>query len=193
MDRAGARSPLEAGFTPSWSTQPQIELLGYLRANGFRTWIVTGGGQDFVRAYAQRVYGVPREQVVGTAGGVRYAYGADGKPALIKEPRLLLNDDHAGKPEGIHLMIGRRPRFAFGNSDGDREMCEYTTAGEGARLAMLLLHDDADREYAYGPAEGLPATKVGAFPQALHDEAIAKGRTVVSMKKDWNRVFAFAN
>ena len=153
---------------------PQIELLGYLRANGFRTCIVTGGGQDFVRAYADRVYGIPREQVVGSAGGVRFEYDADGKPALIKEPKLLLNDDKAGKPEGIHLVIGRRPRFAFGNSDGDREMCEYTTAGEGARLAMLLLHDDADREYAYGPAQGLPATQIGAFTQTLYDEAQQK-------------------
>jgi phosphoglycolate phosphatase-like HAD superfamily hydrolase len=171
--------------------QPQIELLGFLRANGFKTYIVTGGGQDFVRAYSDSVYGLPIERVVGTAGGVHYVYGPTGKPELIKEPKLLLNDNNAGKPQGIHLMIGRRPRFAFGNSTGDREMCEYTTAGEGARLAMLVLHDDADREYAYGPAQGLPATRVGIFTQALHDEAKAKGWTVVSMKNDWNRVFAF--
>ena len=96
---------------------PQIELLRFLRANGFKTFIVTGGGQDFVRAYAERVYGVPRDQVVGTAGAVKYQYDSDGRPVLIKEPKLLLNDDKAGKPEGIHLMIGRRPRFAFGNSE----------------------------------------------------------------------------
>lgn len=172
---------------------PQLELLRFLRANGYKTFIVTGGGQDFVRAYAERVYGVPPEQVVGTAGGVKYQYDAAGKPMLIKEPRLLLNDDNAGKPEGIHLMIGRRPLFAFGNSSGDRQMCEYTTAGEGARMAMLLLHDDGDREYAYGPARGLPDSHIGTFPQALDDEARTKGWTVVSMKKDWNRVFAWAN
>jgi phosphoglycolate phosphatase-like HAD superfamily hydrolase len=172
---------------------PQIELLRHLRANGYKTFIVTGGGQDFVRAYAESVYDIPPEQIVGTAGAVKYQYDAEGRPVLIKEPKLLLNDDKAGKPEGIHLMIGRRPRFAFGNSSGDREMCEYTTAGEGARLAMLLLHDDADREYAYGPAEGLPDSKVGPFPQTLYDEARDKGWIVVSMKKDWNRVFAWAN
>lgn len=172
---------------------PQLELLRFLRANGYKTYIVTGGGQDFVRAYAEPVYGIPPEQVVGTAGGVKYQIDADGKPVLIKEPKLLLNDDRAGKPEGIHLVIGRRPRFVFGNSAGDREMCEYTTAGNGARMAVLLLHDDGDREYAYGPARGLPDSRIGTFPQALDDEAQTKGWSVVSMKKDWNRVFAWAN
>ena len=103
----------------------------------------------------------------------------------------MLNDDHAGKPEGIHLMIGRRPYAAFGNSGGDREMLEYTTAGDGARLGILLLHDDAKREYAYGPAQGLPDTKVGTFTQALYDEAKSKGWIVISMKSDWKRIFAF--
>jgi haloacid dehalogenase-like hydrolase len=172
--------------------QPQIELLKYLRGHGFKTYIVTGGGQDFVRAYAERVYGVPPEQVIGSAGGVSYQYAADGRPVLIKEPKLLLNDNNAGKPEGIHLMIGRRPYFAFGNSTGDRQMLEYTTAGDGARLGMLVLHDDAEREYAYGPAQGLPDTKVGRFTQELYDEATRDGWFVVSMKKDWKRVFAFA-
>jgi phosphoglycolate phosphatase-like HAD superfamily hydrolase len=170
---------------------PQIELLAFLRANGFKTFIVTGGGQDFVRVYAERVYGIPPEQVVGTAGAVTYAYDKDGKPVLIKDPKLLLNDDNAGKPEGIHLEIGRRPHFAFGNSIGDRQMLEYTKAGEGARLAMLVLHDDAEREYAYGPAEGLPDTKVGTFTQALYDEAKKDGWFVISMKNDWKRIFAF--
>ena len=171
--------------------QPMLEVLQYLRRNGFRTYIVTGGGQDFVRVYSDRTYGVPPEQVVGTAGGTKFAYRQDGTPFLTKEPKLLLNDDKAGKPEGIHLMIGRRPRAAFGNSDGDREMLEYTGAGPGARLMMLLLHDDAKREYAYGPAQGLPEAKVGAFSQALYDEAKRKNWTVVSMKNDWKRVFAF--
>ncbi|WP_428552030.1 HAD family hydrolase [Roseiarcus sp.] len=170
--------------------EPQIELLKYLRSVGYRTYIVTGGGQDFVRVYAQRVYGVPPEQVVGSAGAVSYQYGAKG-PVLIKEPKLLLNDDNAGKPEGIHLMIGRRPYFAFGNSTGDRQMLEYTRAGAGARLAMLVLHDDGAREYAYGPAQGLPDTKVGRFTPELYDEAIKDGWIVVSMKNDWKRIFAF--
>jgi phosphoserine phosphatase len=170
---------------------PMQELLQYLRANGYKTWIVTGGGQDFVRQYSEKTYGVPPEQVVGTAGGTRYGYAKDGKPFLTKEPRLLLNDNNAGKPEGIHLMIGRRPTMAVGNSTGDQQMLEYTKAGSGARLAMLVLHDDARREYAYGPAQGLPATKVGTFTQALHDEAEKQGWTVVSMKNDWKRIFAF--
>jgi phosphoglycolate phosphatase-like HAD superfamily hydrolase len=171
---------------------PQIELLNYLRANGYKTYIVTGGGQDFVRAYSERTYGIPREQVIGTAGGLSYHYGADGRPELIKEPKLLLNDNFAGKPEGIHLIIGRRPHFAIGNSTGDQQMLEYTKAGERARLAMIVLHDDAEREYAYGPAQGLPDTKVGTFTQALYDEAKKDGWFVVSMKNDWKKIFAFA-
>ena len=170
---------------------PMQEVLKYLRASSYRTYIVTGGGQDFVRVYAEEVYGIPPEQVVGSAGGTVYGYGKDGKPFLTKEPRLLLNDDKAGKPQGIHLMIGRRPRAAFGNSIGDQQMLEYTKAGDGARLAMLLLHDDVKREYAYGPARGLPDTRVGAFPQALHDQAAAQGWIVISMKNDWRQVFAF--
>jgi phosphoglycolate phosphatase-like HAD superfamily hydrolase len=172
--------------------QPMQEVLQYLRDNGFRTYIVTGGGQDFVRVYSRRVYGIPPEQVVGTMGGTKFSYDRDGKPFLTKEPKLLLNDDNAGKPEGIHLMIGRRPRASFGNSVGDREMLEYTGAGGGARLTMLVLHDDAVREYAYGPARGLPDSKFGTFTAALDDEAKTKGWTVISMKNDWNRVFAFA-
>ncbi len=129
--------------------------------------------------------------MVGTAGGTKYGYGKDGKPFLTKEPKLLLNDNFAGKPEGIHLMIGRRPHAAFGNSTGDREMLEYTGAGDGARLMMLVLHDDALREYAYGPAEGLPATKVGTFTQALYDEAKKDGWVVISMQKDWQKIFSW--
>jgi phosphoserine phosphatase len=171
---------------------PMQEVLKYLRANGYKTYIVTGGGQDFVRVYAEQTYGIPPEQVVGSAGGTTYGYDASGKPVLTKEPKLLLNDDKAGKPEGIHLVIGRRPYAAFGNSAGDQQMLEYTKAGTGARLAMLVLHDDSVREYAYGPAQGLPDTKVGTFPQPLYDAAGKGGWIVISMKKDWKRVFAFA-
>jgi phosphoglycolate phosphatase-like HAD superfamily hydrolase len=172
---------------------PMQEVLKYLRANGYKTYIVTGGGQDFVRVYAEQTYGITPEQVVGTMGGTKYGYGKDGKPFLTKEPKMLLNDNNAGKPEGIHLMIGRRPYAAFGNSTGDKQMLEYTKAGDGARLSMIVLHDDAEREYAYGPAQGLPDTKVGTFTQALYDEAKKQGWTVISMKNDWKRVFAFEN
>ncbi len=189
---------LEVARNPRWKRpytdlvyQPMIEVLQYLRANGFNTYIVTGGGQDFVRVYSQRVYGIPPEQVVGTMGGTKFGYDKDGRPFLTKEPKLLLNNDHAGKPEGIHLMIGRRPRAAFGNSVGDREMLEYTGAGDGARLMMLVLHDDAKREYAYGPARGLADSKIGTFTSALDDEAKRDGWIVVSMKNDWKRIFAF--
>ena len=171
--------------------QPMQEVLSYLRANGFKTYIATGGGQDFVRVYSDRVYGIPPEQVVGTAGGTTYTYDADGKPILTKDPKLLLNDNDAGKPEGIHFMIGLRPVAAFGNSTGDQQMLEYTGAGEGLRLKMLVLHDDAVREYAYGPAEGLPDTKVGTFTQDLYDEAKKDGWVVISMKNDWKSIFAF--
>jgi len=189
---------LETAKDPRWKRPfteltylPMVELLKYLRANGYRTYIVTGGGQDFVREYAEKVYGIPPEQVVGTMGGTKYGYDKSGKPELIKEPKLLLNDDNAGKPEGIHLMIGRRPYLAFGNSVGDRQMLEYTKAGNGERLAMILLHDDGKREYEYGPAQGLPNTKVGTFTQALYDEAKKQGWVTVSMKNDWKRIFAF--
>ena len=171
--------------------QPMQEVLKYLRANGFKTYIVTGGGQDFVRQYAEKTYGIPPEQVVGSAGETKYDYDKDGKPFLTKEPKMLLNDNNAGKPEGIHLMIGRRPHIAFGNSTGDQQMLEYTKAGDGARLSLLVLHDDAEREYAYGPADGLPDTKVGTFTQALYDEAKKNGWTVISMKKDWKVIFSF--
>jgi len=195
---ADAKKWLTSAKDPRWKRpyteliyQPMLEVMQYLRANDFRTYIVTGGGQDFVRVYSQQVYGVPPEQVVGTATGTKFGYRKDGRPFLTKEPKLLLNDDNAGKPEGIHLMIGHRPYAAFGNSTGDRQMLEYTGAGNGARLMMLVLHDDAKREYAYGPAQGLPASRVGTFTQALYDEAKKKGWPVISMKSDWKRIFAF--
>ena len=172
---AEARKWLETAKHPRWNRpytemvyQPMLEVLSYLRNNAYKTYIVTGGGQDFVRVYAEKVYGIPPEQVIGTAGGTKYGYGKDGTPFLTKEPKLILNDNDAGKVEGIHLMIGRRPYAAFGNSTGDRQMLEWTGAGGGARLKMLVLHDDAAREYAYGPAAGLPDSKVGTFtPGAL--------------------------
>jgi hypothetical protein len=171
--------------------QPMQEVLKYFRANGYKTYIVTGGGQDFVRVYAEDVYGIPPEQLVGTMSGTSYGYDKDGKPFLTKDPKLLLNDNDAGKPEGIHLMIGRQPYAAFGNSTGDQQMLEYTKAGEGERLAMLVMHDDATREYAYGPAQGLPDSKVGTFTQALYDEAKSHGWIVISIRNDWKRIFAW--
>ena len=189
---------LETARHPRWQRpytelvyQPMLEVLRHLRDNGYKTYIVTGGGQDFVRIYSERVYGIPPEQVVGTAGATKFGYAKDGKPFLTKEPKLLLNDNNAGKPEGIHLMIGRRPQAAFGNSNGDREMLEWTGAGAGARLKMLVLHDDATREYAYGPAAGLPDTKVGALTAALYGEARKDGWSVISMRNDWKRIFPF--
>ena len=186
---------LENARDPRWKrpyTQltyaPMIEVLNFMRSRGFRTYIVTGGGQDFVRVYADKTYGIPPEQIVGTAGGTRYGYDGSGRPFLTKDPKLLLNDDNAGKPEGIHLMIGRRPYAAFGNSVGDRQMLEYTTAVAGERLGMLVLHDDGEREYAYGPAGGLPDTKVGTFPPSLFAEAKSQRWVVISMKNDWKRI-----
>jgi haloacid dehalogenase-like hydrolase len=170
---------------------PMQEVLAYLRANGYRTYIVTGGGQDFVRQYAEKVYGVPPEQLIGTAGATKFGYDKSGRPFLTKEPKVTLDDNNGGKAEGIHLMIGRRPYAAFGNTAGDQQMLEYTGAGGGVRLMMLVLHDDGVREYAYGPATGLPDTRVGTFSQKLYDEANAKGWTVISMKNDWKRIFAF--
>jgi hypothetical protein len=164
--------------------QPMLELMQYLRANGFKTYIVTGGGQEFVRAFAGQTYGVPPEQVVGSMGKVKYEYDKEGRPELIKLPEVLLVDDKTGKPEGINMVIGRRPEAAFGNSTGDQQMLEYTGAGNGVRLMMLVHHDDARREYAYG-AE----SKIGTFSDALMDEAKKKGWIVISMKDDWKTIF----
>jgi len=170
--------------------QPMLEVMEYLRANGFKTYIVTGGGQDFVRAYARRVYGVPREQVLGSSIATKYEY-ENGKPQLIRLPKLFFDCNFGGKAVGIERFIGKRPCAAFGNSTGDQQMLEYAGGGDGARLTMLVLHDDEQREYAYGPAQGLPDTKVGTFTQALYDEAKKDGWTAISMKNDWKRVFAF--
>jgi phosphoglycolate phosphatase-like HAD superfamily hydrolase len=164
--------------------QPMLELMQYLRKNQFKTFIVTGGGQEFVRAFAGQTYDVPPGQIVGSMGKVKYTYGKDGNPELIKLPEVLLVDDKAGKPEGINMVIGRRPQAAFGNSTGDQQMLEYTGAGDGARLMMLVHHDDAEREYAYG-AE----SKIGTFSDALMAEAKKKGWIVISMKNDWKTIF----
>ncbi len=137
------------------------------------------------------MYGIEREQVIGSAVATEFTYNQQGQGILMRPPKLLLDNNFSGKPEDIYLFIGRHPKAAFGNSTGDQQMLEYTQAGGGASLEMLVLHDDAQREYAYGPAQGLPATKVGTFTQALYDEAKAKGWTVISMKNDWKHIFAF--
>jgi hypothetical protein len=147
---------------------------------------VSGGGQEFVRTFAEKVYGVGPEQVIGSAGRVKYQYDKDGEPTLVKLPEVLLIDDKAGKPEIIHLIVGRRPLAAFGNSSGDQQMLEWTHAGKGARLVMLVHHDDAQREYVYGAG-----SKLGAFADALMTEAKDRGWMVISMKNDWKHVFPF--
>lgn len=166
--------------------QPMLELLAYLRGREFKTYIVTGGGQEFVRVYAERVYGIPPEQIVGTTGKVQYQYQPDGQPELLKLPAALFVDDKGGKPAGIHYDIGRRPVAAFGNSTGDREMLEWTQAGGNPRLMMLVHHDDAEREYAYGAD-----SKIGTFSLELLTEATTRGWVVISMKHDWRRIFPF--
>jgi phosphoglycolate phosphatase-like HAD superfamily hydrolase len=166
--------------------QPMLEVMQHLRASGYKTYFVTGGGQDFVRAYAEKVYGVPPEQVVGSVADTKFGYDKSGKAILTKMPKMLLVDDKIGKPVGIHMMIGRRPVATFGNSGGDQQMLEYTQAGDGARLMVLVRHDDDKREYAYGPK-----SKIGTFPDALMAEAQKRGWIVISMKNDWKRIFAF--
>ena len=165
--------------------QPMLELLTYLRANGFKTFIVSGGGVEFMRPWTERVYGIPPEQVVGSAGKMRLEE-REGKPVLIKLPEIDLFDDKEGKPVGIQSRIGRRPIAAFGNSDGDLQMLQWTMAGPGARFALFVHHDDAAREFAYDRTD-----KLQQFNQGW-DEAVAKGWTVVSMKDDWKTVFPSA-
>ena len=158
---ASAKHPRFNRLFTDLTYQPMQEVMKLFRANGYKTYFVTGGGQDFVRMYSEQVYGIPPEQVVGSPGTTHFGYDKSGKPVLMKLPKTLLIDDSAGKPEGIHLMIGRRPVAAFGNSVGDKQMLEYTQAGDGARLMMLVHHDDDKREYAYGPK-----SKVGTFTDA---------------------------
>ena len=144
-----------------------------------------------MRTYAERVYGTPPEHVIGSSLETKFEYDADGKAVLMRPPKLLLYNDLAGKPEDIYLFLGRAPRAAFGNSTGDQQMLEYTQAAGGARLMTLVLHDDPEREYSYGPEAGQADTKFGAFTQALYDQATSKGWTIASIKRDWKRVFAF--
>jgi phosphoglycolate phosphatase-like HAD superfamily hydrolase len=170
--------------------QPMLETVHHLSASGFQTYIVSGGGQDFMRVYSQGVYGIPPQQVVGSSLMTKYEI-ENGTPELMRLPKLFLNCNFGGKVTGIDLFIGKRPYASIGNSTADREMLEWASAGNGARLKMLVYHDDPTREYAYGPAGGLPATKVGTFDQSLMDEARSKPWTVISMKNDWKRIFAF--
>jgi phosphoserine phosphatase len=163
--------------------QPMLELLSYLRANGFKTFIVSGGGIDFMRPWVEKVYGIPPEQVIGSSFAVKLQDGGDGKPVLVKEAKVEFIDDGPGKPVGINRFIGRRPIFAFGNSDGDRQMLEWTIAGAGPRFAGLVHHTDGLREYAYDRH-----STVGKLDKTL-DEAVAKKWTVVDMRKDWNVIF----
>jgi hypothetical protein len=187
---ATAKHPKTGKLYTEMTYQPMLELLAYLRANGFKTFIVSGGGIEFMRPWAEKVYGIPPEQVVGSSVKTQFEM-RDGQAVLVRLAELNFIDDKGGKPVGINQHIGRRPIMAFGNSDGDREMLEYTQGGSGARFELLVLHDDAAREYAYGPAKGLPDVKLGAFTQALFDQAKKNGWTVVSMKDDWKRTFAF--
>ncbi len=170
--------------------QPMIEVMHFLRRHGFKTYVVSGLGQFFMRIYTQRVYGIPSEQVLGSSVVTKYQI-ENGTPELMREPQLFLYSNFGGKPVAIDLFIGKRPYASFGNSTGDRQMLEWTGAGDGARLKMLVYHDDATREYAYGPVGGLPDTTVGTFDQSLMDEAKSHDWTVISMKNDWRRIFSF--
>jgi phosphoglycolate phosphatase-like HAD superfamily hydrolase len=179
---ATAKHPQTGRLYQDMVYQPMLELLAYLRANGFKTFIASGGGIEFMRAWAEQVYGIPPEQVIGSSGKLQYAV-RDGKPVLSKLPQINFLDDKAGKPVGIQLHIGRRPVMAFGNSDGDFEMLEWTTSGLGARFGLLVHHTDAKREWAYDRQ-----SPIGRLDKAL-DEAPKRGWTIVSMKDDWNKVF----
>lgn len=166
--------------------KPMQELLAYLRANGFKTFIVSGGSVEFMRPWVEQAYGIPPEQVVGTQQEIEFTL-QDGKPLLMRKPKIAFVDDGPGKPVGIYRHIGRRPIAAFGNSDGDQQMLEITAAGTGRRLALLVHHDDADREFAYDRT-----SHIGKLDKAW-DEAQAKGWAVVSMKSDWKRIYPFEN
>jgi hypothetical protein len=163
--------------------QPMLELLAYLRANGFKTFIVSGGGIEFMRPWTEKVYGIPPEQVVGSSGVTKFEIGAGGKPILMKTAEVEFVDDGPGKPVGINRFIGRRPVFAFGNSDGDLQMLQWTAASSGARFMGIVHHTDAEREYAYDRQ-----THVGRLDKAL-DEGRSRGWTFADMKRDWRVIF----
>jgi hypothetical protein len=179
---ATAKHPQTGKLYTEMVYQPMLELLAYLRENGFKPFIVSGGGIEFMRPWTEKVYGIPPEQVVGSSGKLKFEL-REGKPVLVKLPQIDLVDDKEGKPVGIQKHIGRRPIAAFGNSDGDLQMLQWTTAGSGARFALLVHHDDAAREWAYDRK-----SRIGALDKAW-DEALAKGWTVVSMKDDWRTIF----
>ena len=179
---ATAKHPKTGRLYTEMVFQPMLELLAYLRANGFKTFIVSGGGIEFMRPWAEKTYGIPPEQVVGSSGGLKYEL-RDGKPVIVKLPSIVLNDDKEGKPVGIQRHIGRRPIMAFGNSDGDFQMLEWTTSGKGARFALIVHHTDDKREWAYDRE-----SPIGKLDKGL-DAAAAKGWTVVSMKDDWKTIY----
>jgi haloacid dehalogenase-like hydrolase len=164
--------------------QPMLELLAYLRANGFKTYITSGGGIEFMRPWTENVYGIPPEQIIGSNGKVKFEL-RDGQPVLVRLPEIDFIDDKAGKPVGIHKFIGRRPIAAFGNSDGDLQMLQWTAAGPGTRFCLIVHHTDAEREWAYDRQ-----SSIGRLDKAL-DEAKQRGWTVLDMKRDWKRVFGF--
>ena len=163
--------------------QPMLEVMQYLRANGFKTFIVSGGGMDFMRPWTERIYGIPREQVVGSSGVTQFRLLKDGKSEMFKTAKVDFIDDGPGKPVGINRNIGRRPIISFGNSDGDLQMLQYTTSGSGARLGLYVHHDDAEREYAYDRK-----SQIGKLDKGL-DEAPKWGWPVISMKNDWKTIF----
>ena len=179
---ATARHPKTGRLYTEMVYQPMVELLTYLRANGFRTFIVSGGGVEFMRPWTERVYGIPPEQVVGSSIRTRYEV-RDGQPVIARLPEIDFIDDKAGKPVGIHRFIGRRPVLAFGNSDGDFEMLEWTSSGTGPRFALILHHDDRVREWAYDRE-----SDIGRLARGL-DEAQKRGWNIVSMKEDWKRIY----
>ena len=180
---ATAKHPKTGKPFTAMTYQPMLELLAYLRGHGFKTFIVSGGGIEFMRPWAEKVYGIPPEQVVGSSGGLKYEL-RDGKPVIVKTPELFFMDDNVGKPVGIQRQIGRRPIAAFGNSDGDLQMLEWTCIADGARLCLYVHHTDAEREWAYDRE-----SHIGKLDKGL-DEAKARGWTVVDMKNDWKKIFA---
>ena len=181
---ATAKHPKTGRLYTEMVYQPMLELLAYLRANGFKTFIVSGGGVEFLRTFADKVYGIPPEQVVGSTGKLKFDL-RDGTPVLVKLPEVQFIDDKDGKPVGIQMNIGHRPIAAFGNSDGDLQMLQWTAAGSGARFCLYVHHTDAEREWAYDRN-----SSIGRLDKGL-DEAKTKGWTVVSMKDDWKRIFPF--